>query len=139
MAIFEWNDSLSVGIQEIDNQHRELIKKLNILAEYIQQKKGKDKIGTTLRFMKDYSKIHFDCEEEHMAKYEYPGLEKQKREHEKFKATAEKLIRDLEKKKDMELFASQVQRFLIDWLILHIKSVDKKFGEFLEGNNLLSK
>lgn len=137
MAIFEWNNSLSVGIQEIDNQHRQLIKKLNELAEYIQQKKGKDKIGTTLRFMNDYSKIHFSTEEEYMIKYEYPGLEKQKREHEKFKGTVDKLIRELGKEKDMEFFASQVQRFLIDWLILHIKTVDLKFGEFLEENILL--
>jgi hemerythrin len=134
MAIFEWNDSLSIGIQEIDNQHKELIKKLNELAEYIQQKKGKDKIGSTLRFMKDYSIIHFSTEEGFMAKLEYPGLEKQQMEHEKFKVTAERLVRDLEKEKDMEIFASQVQRFLIDWLILHIKTVDKKFGEFLKGN-----
>jgi hemerythrin len=134
MAIFEWSDSLSIGIQEIDNQHKELIKKLNELAEYIQQKKGKDKIGLTLRFMRDYSKIHFSTEEEYMIKYEYPGLDQQKNEHEKFKVTAERLIGDIEKEKDMEIFASQVQRFLIDWLILHIKTVDKKFGEFLKGN-----
>lgn len=137
MAIFEWNNNLSVGIQEIDNQHRELIKKLNELAEYVQQKKGKDKIGTTLRFMKDYSKIHFSTEEEYMAKFEYPGLDQQKNEHEKFRVTVEKLIGDLEKEKEMEIFASQVQRFLIDWLILHIKTVDLKFGEFLDENELL--
>ncbi len=134
MAIFEWSGSLSVGIQEIDNQHKELIRKLNELAEYIQQKKGKDKIGATLRFMRDYSKIHFSTEEEHMAKHRYPGLKRQQTEHEKFKATTEKLIRDLEKEKDMEIFASQVQRFLIDWLILHIKTADLKFGEFLKEN-----
>jgi hemerythrin len=136
MAIFEWNNNLSVGIQEIDNQHKELIRKLNELAEHTQQKKGKDRIGSTLRFMKEYSKLHFDTEEQYMAKYEYPGLEKQQKEHGKFKITVERLIGDLDKEKEMEIFASQVQRFLIDWLILHIKTVDLKFGEFLKENKI---
>ena len=132
MAIFEWDDSLSIGIEEVDNQHKELIKKLDDLAECILKKKGKDKIGTILRFMDDYTKMHFSTEEEYMLKYDYPGLSHQKKQHEKFKNTTMRLIKELESEKDTESFASSVQRFLIDWLILHIKTTDQKFGEFLE-------
>ena len=134
MAIFEWADNLSVGIEKIDNQHKDMIKKLNELAECIPQKKGKNKIGTILRSMEDYGKMHFFTEEEYMIKYNYPGLEQQIMQHEKFNVTTSKPIKQLESEKDMESFASSVQRFLIDWLILHIKTSDRKFGEFLKGN-----
>lgn len=133
MAIFKWDDKLSIGIEKIDNQHKELIRKLDDLAECILQKKGKNKIGSILRFMEDYGKMHFSTEEEYMTQYDYPGLDKQIMQHEKFNSTTAKLIKQLESEKDMESFASSVQRFLIDWLILHIKNSDKKFGEFLKG------
>jgi hemerythrin len=132
MAIFEWDDSLSIGIEEVDNQHKELIIKLDELAQGILQRKGKDKIGTILRFMSDYGKLHFSTEEDYMAKHGYPGLDLHIKQHEKFKDTTNKLINELESEKDMESFASSVQRFLIDWLILHIKTTDQKFGGFLK-------
>jgi hemerythrin len=40
----------------------------------------------------------------------------------------------LKSEKDMESFAISVQRYLIDWLILHIKTTDQKFGGFLAEN-----
>ena len=134
MAIFEWDNSLSIGIEEIDNQHKELIKRLDELAQSILQKKGKDKIAKMLKFMSDYGKMHFSSEEDYMAKHNYPDLDFHQKQHEKFKATTDKLINELKSEKDMESFASSVQRFLINWLILHIKTTDQKFGGFLAEN-----
>jgi hemerythrin-like metal-binding protein len=133
MAIFEWEDNLSVGVEKIDVQHQELIQKLNQLAESILQKEGKNKIAMVLKFMGDYGKMHFSTEEELMAKYGFPELKAHKNQHDRFNDTTNKLLKDLDSEKDMEFFASQVQRFLIDWLILHIKTTDKKFGDFLKG------
>lgn len=133
MVIFEWEDGLSVGVEKIDEQHKELIKKLNQLAESIMQQEGKNKIAMVLRFMGDYGEMHFSTEEEFMAKYAYPDLETHKNQHDRFNNTTKKLIKELDSEKDMEFFASQVQRFLIDWLILHIKTTDQKFGNFLKG------
>lgn len=134
MAIFEWDTNLSIGIEEIDNQHKELIKRLDELAQSIMQKKGKDKIGKMLKFMSDYGKLHFSSEEDYMAKNNYPDLDFHQKQHEKFKTTTEKLINELKSEKDMESFASSVQRYLIDWLILHIKTTDQNLGEFLAEN-----
>jgi len=136
MVIFEWDDGLSIGIEKIDNQHKELIKRLDDLAECILHNKGKDKIFTTLRFMNEYGTIHFSTEEEYMTKYDYPGLDEHKKQHEKFNDTTNKLIKSLKEEKDMESFASSVQRFLIDWLILHIKTSDQNFGEFFKEKKI---
>lgn len=132
MVIFEWDDGLSIGIEKIDKQHKELIRRLDDLAECILHKKGKDKISNTLRFMNEYGTVHFSTEEKYMTKYDYPGLDEHKKQHEKFNDTTHRLLRRLKEEKDMESFASSVQRFLIDWLILHIKTSDRRFGEFFK-------
>jgi hemerythrin len=132
MAIFEWDDSLSVGDEKIDAQHRELIKRIDVLAQHILQEKGREKIHNTLSFMIDYGDVHFSTEEEQMAGLDYPGFEEHKKQHEMFREITEKMKRDLDSKEDTEFLASSVQRFLIDWLILHIKNEDMAFGEFLK-------
>jgi hemerythrin len=134
MVIFDWEDNLSIGIETIDGQHRELIRRLNKLAESVLAKQGKNRIGMTLKFMKNYGEEHFTSEEDFMARNSYPQLDEHKRQHEKFLVTTTKLIRELDYQKDMEHFASSVQRFLIDWLILHIRTSDRQFGIFLKGN-----
>jgi hemerythrin len=133
LTIFDWDEDLKIGIEKIDSQHKELIKRLDAIAQAILHKQGKNKIIELLKFMEDYGNTHFSHEEEFMAKFDFPGLASQKKHHERFKETTEKLLIHLESEKDMESFASSVQRYLIDWLILHIKSEDRKFGEFIEG------
>lgn len=70
MAIFEWDDSLSIGNDKIDGQHKELIKRIDHLAQHILEKRGREKTNNTLRFMLDYSEDHFSTEEELMVMVE---------------------------------------------------------------------
>ncbi|MHA2281180.1 MAG: bacteriohemerythrin [Promethearchaeota archaeon] len=133
MAIFDWEDDLVIGIEKIDKQHQELIRRLDDLAEAVLQKQGKNKISSLMDFMEEYGERHFTDEEKFMTFYEFPGLVGQKKHHERFRETTKKLRNELESQTDMESFASSVQRYLIDWLILHIKSEDRKFGEFVIG------
>lgn len=133
MSIFNWEDDLVIGIEKIDKQHKELIKKLDDLAQAVLQKQGKNKISSLMNFMEEYGEGHFTDEEKFMAFYEFPGLDGQKKHHQRFRDTTKKLRDELESQTDMESFASSVQRYLIDWLILHIKSEDRKFGEFISG------
>jgi hemerythrin-like metal-binding protein len=135
MAIFEWDESLVIGIVEIDNQHKELVKRLDSLATAILKGQGKEKIGAMIMFMEQYGNKHFLDEEELMANHDYPGLTNQRNHHKKFKETTIMLTNQLESHKNMEFFSASVQRYLIDWLILHIKSEDMKFGEFLRKND----
>lgn len=136
MVIFQWDDSLEIGIDTIDKQHKELIQKLDDLAKAVLKKQGKDKIRNMMRFLVEYGENHFEDEERFMTFYQFPGLKEQRKSHERFRETTNKLMAQLETQKDMESFASSIQRYLIDWLILHIKSEDRRFGEYLRENGL---
>lgn len=129
---FEWDDSLSIGVEEIDRQHRELIKRLDALAEAVMSGKGKERIENLIDFMERYAKEHFATEERYMDMYSYPGSEQHRKEHARF-WTAVKRLRDmLEREGESDYMAISVERFLMDWLILHIKSTDMEFGRFLK-------
>ena len=49
MAIVTWNDSLSVNVTEIDEQHKKLVSMINELNEAMQQGKGKEVHGRLRR------------------------------------------------------------------------------------------
>lgn len=132
MAQIEWNDSLSIGIDLIDEQHQMLIQRLNDLAAAVDQNRGERKIMQTLEFLIDYTNFHFSSEEEQMTQQNYPGLQAQQQQHAEFKKTLNNLVRDFEEEGSTQAVATSINTFLNNWLIKHIQTVDLKFGEFLK-------
>src|SRR3972149_3293503 len=81
---FEWTQNLSIGVAEIDNQHKELFKRINNLLDACTQGKGKDEVLNTLRFLDDYVTVHFTEEERLQQKYNYPYYTSHKALHAEF-------------------------------------------------------
>lgn len=132
MTKIEWDDSLSVGIDLIDEQHKMLIQRIKDLSEAVEQARGLEKILKTLDFMIDYTEFHFSTEERHMKKLEYPGFIPHKQQHEEFISTLDRLVEDFEQDGATEALSTSTNTFLINWLVKHIKSIDKNFGKFLQ-------
>ncbi|MGQ9819971.1 MAG: bacteriohemerythrin [Candidatus Kapaibacteriales bacterium] len=128
MALIEWNDKLSVGVPEMDNQHKRLFAIINDLDDAMKQGKGKDVIGKVLSGLETYVHTHFRSEEEFMKKIGFPGLEIQKEEHKKYTDEIEKFHREFKEGKTM--LSVQLMNFLRNWLLDHIGKKDKAYGEF---------
>ena len=62
MAI-EWTEDLATGVNKIDNQHKELFKRINNLLEACNQGRGKNEVEKVIKFLDDYVIIHFSEEE----------------------------------------------------------------------------
>ena len=81
-----WDDRYSVGIQLIDDQHKELIKLTNRL--YIDCLTGgegtQDYFKFALRRTMDYIEYHFSSEEQLLEKMRYPDRQNHKKQHEDF-------------------------------------------------------
>ena len=69
-----WSKDLTVGVAEIDEQHRQWIQRLNDVAAAIAAHQGPVQLGQTLAFLVDYTQQHFATEEKLMAAVKYPGL-----------------------------------------------------------------
>lgn len=136
MARIEWDDSLSVGVTLIDEQHKMLIQKLKDLSDALNEGREFNKIMKTLDFMIDYTDFHFSTEEKHMSEHKYPGLEDQKNQHEHFKVTLNHILEDFKEEGPTRSLATSINVFLLNWLINHIKGSDLKLGKFFEEKGL---
>ena len=139
MSKIEWNDSLSVGVELIDEHHKMLIQKLADLSESFTKGHEENKIIKTLDFMIDYTDFHFSAEEKVMAEQSYPGLDKQKEQHEEFKVTLNNILEDFKEESTTKAIATEINVFLHNWLIDHIKGSDIKLGQFLTEKGFESK
>ena len=144
MAFFEWNDSYSVGVVEIDRQHQRLIDFIDQLYEAMEQGHNRDTLTSTvdeLRTMAsvldeliDYSVYHFSTEEEYMLEYAYPEYDEHKGLHGQFAERAKTFKRDFDNGE--ALLSMEIMQFMRDWWKEHILGSDKKYGPFFNEKGL---
>lgn len=134
MAIINWTADFVFGINEIDEQHKKWINLINKSHEYIDKGKKRNMIIESLKELIEYSKIHIKKEEYYMEKFEYPGFEEHKKEHNLFIQKVKTLM-DKYRKNDSDL-DSEIMDFLIDWLLHHIQVVDKKYVPLFKTKGL---
>lgn len=133
----KWTEDLSVGVEIIDSQHKELFLRITDLVDAIKQHTCKYKIGDVVKFLDEYIVFHFGEEENIMQKYGYPEYEQHKKQHEFFMAKFGELKKELPKLEggtkpgsyDLSVETNQV---VVDWILEHIARVDKRLGAFIK-------
>ena len=123
-----WKDSLLVGVPLIDNEHRKLVKAIDQLMDACMQGKGRAAIEETLSFTLSYTKEHFSDEEKLQAQYAYPGMAAHKLLHSRFIMDINAIYRDFEQTGPNVALTGKLSRTLVDWLINHISTEDKKLA-----------
>lgn len=134
MALFDWKESYSVNIKEIDAQHLKLVELINELYRALLSNNPDDFLGEILDRLVEYAAEHFQTEEDYMRIHGYPEFEPHKKEHEAF---VEKIILYHRQYKTGELVLSvAIVNFLKDWLKNHIVGSDKKYTDFLNQKGI---
>ena len=128
-SMFKWKNDFSVGIKELDDQHRSFFEILNRLGAAAGGNKGMVVVGPVLQELKEYSRHHFTEEENWLKIIGFPGLQHQKIQHEFFISQVTDL-QDRYSKGDGNIPISTLE-FLRDWLLNHILENDKKYGTFM--------
>jgi hemerythrin len=136
MAKLQWNDSLSVGVGFIDQQHKIWIQRYNALDDAIEIRQGPRELAETLGFLVDYTAFHFGAEEQYMANSNYPDIADHKTKHAELQATLGRLVEDFQEEGATHILADFLQTFLGNWLIGHIKTVDVLFGAYLKEKGI---
>jgi hemerythrin len=134
MALIEWNDSLSVNIVEIDQQHRKLVGMINHLNDAMRQGKGKESLSKIINGLVAYAGTHFRTEEKYFDEFGYPDKDRHRQEHKGFTRKVAAFKDEFEAGKRM--LSMEIMMFLSDWLQNHIKVVDKKYAPFLNAKGL---
>ena len=135
MALFTWNNLLSVNIDKIDEEHKKLISMLNEFYDNIASKSNKENISELITKMKDYTIFHFTNEERLLRQHEYPKLKEHVNEHKIF---IEK-VNEMEKRfmEGKLVLSLEATTFLKDWLQNHIMVSDKQYSNFLEKKGVI--
>jgi len=127
-----WKSSFTIGILEIDSQHRELFAQLDRLSEALQQGKGKKEVIDTFRFLDSYVRRHFRAEEELQLLYQYPHIDMHVAEHRAFMKRLQDLESRLATEGPSEKLAVHTNSFLTQWLISHVTTVDMKLSGYID-------
>lgn len=130
--MIEWTDSLSIGVEEIDQQHRILITRFNTFADAVRNGDTKESLNDILLFMWNYALFHFEAEEALMRKIAYPGIIAHIHDHHDFMGRQTWLYESL--RIGSQGIAEETVEFLQDWITRHVSCEDKKLGRYVELN-----
>lgn len=130
MAFIDWDDRMSVGIAEIDEQHKRLLALINDLHDACQGECPPDKVDNAADAVTEYTRVHFATEEQYMDAHSYPGQEAHLEEHMEFSLKAMEFFGDYVAGSNPDL-GSEMLAYLKDWLLNHILKTDRRLGAFL--------
>ena len=127
-----WDESLSVGIDVIDEHHRYLFDLTNELFDVVNAKRGSRDVARVLKALEQYAQVHFRAEERMMAHHAYGEQDRQHAQHRDFEIKLDQFYGELH---DNPLTARfDVLIYLRDWLIKHIKLEDAKLKELVTAS-----
>jgi hemerythrin len=132
---FEWSDDLSVGVERIDAQHRELIARTNALLRALPGGGGPASQAAmeTLLYLSAYVEEHFADEERYMAEVAFPGLPAHRVEHLGFRETLRVLVRRFSLGGIDEVLRRGIEEEVCGWIVRHVLGTDRAIGQFVRG------
>jgi hemerythrin len=126
-----WEAKLAVGVDSIDDQHKELFAQVNALLTAMAERRGRDEVGPMLDFLATYVVQHFRMEEALMRLNRYPDAAAHGERHAGFIADLEKLDARYRKEGASVTLLFQLNGAVCDWLREHVSREDRALGEFL--------
>ncbi|MBE9536529.1 MAG: hemerythrin family protein [Proteobacteria bacterium] len=132
MGSFNWRKEFSIGVDEMDKQHMELVRIINDIHQAINEGRGKERLGGMLDRLLKYTDYHFAAEEKLMKKHRYPPYEEHKGKHAAMRKKVLSLIRESSGGREAMIYS--VLDFLQGWLTKHIMETDRKYANYLNDN-----
>ena len=123
----EWDDSLLIGIEELDYEHKVLFEDINRLHDELTCNTGRSAFEKCLGDVHSRMLAHFALEEHVMKEHRYVFFDEHKREHDEFLENfTECMIKFLN---GAEVSSrNPIEECLKEWAINHITFSDKKMS-----------
>jgi len=129
---FLWKDEYSVHVQVIDNQHRKILFLLNNINNAIQSNNDYS-LKQNIETLKEFSKYHFEFEEEILSKYGY-DVQNHSNKHDvvlkQLDIIHQKIL------KDENYDKHDMVDFLATWIDEHIIQEDQQYSSYLNSKNI---
>ncbi|MDT8447954.1 MAG: bacteriohemerythrin [bacterium] len=129
MEITKWDQRFSLGIDQIDEQHKRLFELIGNLEQVLMDLS----LRKALNDLIEYTETHFSYEQMMLDQAGYPAFDAHLGEHEKFTGTAtqtyDQINQDL---RSINKKGAHLAAFLRDWLTQHIMKTDKQYVDFMK-------
>lgn len=133
--LLNWTNVMSVGIAACDEDHEKIIDMINQLYDGIQAGHSKEVLGDVLDKLIAYASEDFKREEEFFEQTGYPDADAHRIKHQEFT----KYIFEIQKQfkaGTSDTLSDDVMGFLLNWVVQHIITEDKKFMPHLSSNGI---
>ena len=136
--MLKWNEGLSLGVKQLDDDHKKLLDIINKLSTAIDESATDDVYEEIFSDLDKFVSIHFKREESFMQTCAYNDIDKHKKQHNIFASKVPEIKANFFATKDY-VSAQKIVLFLTDWLVNHIINEDLKLIETFESHGLLDK
>jgi len=129
-----WTPALAVGVPEIDAQHQELFRQVDVLVVAMVKNESPAEVAGLMNFLGEYVLEHFGSEEALMAKVGYPGATTHKQEHDRFVSGMSSLRERLDRDGPNPRLALELRQVVLGWLSDHIPRADVAMARWIAAN-----
>jgi len=129
MPIIEWEESMSIGLYLIDEQHRELVALINNIHDAVERGASTTEVSRFIRRFYNYTVTHFQTEESLMDHETYPEYFNQVREHLDCSLRALEFHRKFIEEPDFDL--KEFLSYIVEWFVHHTTGIDQTLARHL--------
>lgn len=124
MNLLQWKPEYSVGVESMDDEHREMIGLINDTYEKLESDPDADQVEQCLGEIFSTISMHFALEERLMRKSDYAEYQAHKNDHEDLLDQIRDLMDDFAA--DTSLGAKKLEQNLSDWFAGHFSTFDAR-------------
>jgi len=129
MALLQWKDQYSVGIEAVDHEHRELIDLINKLHDEMSAHAGAAAIEAFFGDLFKAISAHFALEERFMRERKYDEFIQHKRDHERLLDEIRDIMDDFAERE--EVMEAELAPRLEAWFGRHFETHDARLHKAL--------
>lgn len=129
MALLKWRDEFSLGIPEVDHEHRELVRSINSMHQVLDRAPSAAEVSSALGEIHAQIAAHFALEEKNMQERRYPAYAEHKRDHELLLDEIREIMDECEQELpyDRAAFGAKLNA----WFEKHFSTHDARLHRFL--------
>ncbi len=124
MSLMQWKPEYSVGVESMDDEHREMINLINDTYDKLESDPDADQIEQCLGDIFSTISMHFALEERLMRKNNYAEYQAHKNDHEELLDQIRDLMDDFAA--DTSSGAVKLEQSLSDWFAGHFSTFDAR-------------
>ncbi len=133
--IITWTPDLSIGVEVIDEQHREVFAHVARFLSTVESGRVEELLDL-LHFLGTYVEAHFRTEEQLMRESGFPDLAAHLQEHDAFRAMFRSIVAQFARYGDDPRVGAFAEREVCGWLDAHVRTVDRALGDWLRAHGV---